>query len=83
MELVLQQVIASSGLSARINNQLVPCEGNLCCNVLRGSGRSANRTATTFSRFPSPWPTIKVEGQPGVQVDAQKAARHLTERWAS
>jgi hypothetical protein len=80
MELVLQQFIASSGLDARINNQLVPSTGNLCCHVLRGSTRSANRTATTFCRFPSRWPTIKVQGQPGVQVDAQKAARHLTKR---
>jgi hypothetical protein len=82
MELVLQHLIAASGLGARINNQLVPCAGNLCCNVLRGSTRIANRTATTFCRFPSRWPRIKVQGQPGVQVDAQKAARHLTERYA-
>jgi hypothetical protein len=81
MELVLQQFIASSGLSARKNSQLVPCAGNLCCNVSRGSNRSANKTAITFCRFPSQWPRIKVHGQPGVQVDAQKAARHLTKRW--
>jgi hypothetical protein len=84
MELVLQDPIAASGRFARINNQLVPSAGNLSCDAFcrsNGSaGTKAKRTAITIRRAPDPWPTIRVQGQPAVQVDAQKAARHLTDR---